>query len=307
MLDRYVQGTVDRISPEAPVPIIHVKEDRAVPGGSCNVASNVVALGGQSILCGVLGSDTYGKELAEKLRDQGVDISGVFISDEVETIVKTRVLADNQQICRVDREALNHGQLTESEAFDTLLKEALSTATAAILEDYGKGAVQPAVTRRFIETCRAMGIPVGYDPKDNHAVDVRGITLATPNRKEAFYMSGVPERDVYDDPQQDTALLEVGRHLLRQWEPEFVLVTLGPQGMMMFESKGDRHHVPTRAKDVFDVSGAGDTVIAVCLLALASGATHVEAAELANYAAGVVVAKLGTATCSPEELLAVIP
>ncbi|MGA0370034.1 MAG: bifunctional heptose 7-phosphate kinase/heptose 1-phosphate adenyltransferase, partial [Kiritimatiellia bacterium] len=173
-----------------------------------------------------------------------------------------------------------------------------------ILEDYGKGVLQAEVVRRALETCRRLKLPSGYDPKDNHELDVRGITFATPNRKEAFTVAGIRDRSPDADPGSDKHLHAAMEALRTLWEPENLLITLGPQGMWIHEKGGRDTHLKTRAREVFDVSGAGDTVIATAMLAVSAGADFVEAAELANVAAGIVVGKLGTATTSQEEILA---
>jgi len=181
----------------------------------------------------------------------------------------------------------------------------LKKATGSILEDYGKGVLQQRVVDIVLGVTRANGIPVGLDPKD-YSLNLAGLTLATPNRKEAFAAAGLPEAAAAPDPLHDHALLEAGDRLLKKWLPRMLIITLGAQGMILFTADAPPHHVPTRAREVFDVSGAGDTVIAVSILALAAGAQPIEAIEVANFAAGVVVGKLGTATCNPAELLAAV-
>jgi D-beta-D-heptose 7-phosphate kinase/D-beta-D-heptose 1-phosphate adenosyltransferase len=302
MLDRYIYGAVSRISPEAPVPVIHVQHEKAMPGGASNVAANIRALGGQVAICGLLGRDGAGRELREILIKNGVSTEGILDLAEVRTTVKTRIIADRQQVCRVDWEEKLRLDEPMLEGFCKRLAVELKKSTGAILEDYGKGVLQQRVVDAALGATRASGIPVGLDPKD-YSLHLGGLTLATPNRKEAFAAAGLPETPATPDPLHDRALLETGEALLKKWLPKMLLITLGAQGMVLFTADGPPHHVPTRAREVFDVSGAGDTVIATCILALAAGATPVEAAEVANFAAGVVVGKLGTATCSPAELL----
>jgi D-beta-D-heptose 7-phosphate kinase/D-beta-D-heptose 1-phosphate adenosyltransferase len=306
MLDRYVHGTVERISPEAPVPILKVLRERTVPGGSCNVALNVQALGGQASLCGLAGTCSHGDELIEHLRNAGVDVSSVLRDPAITTIVKTRIMADRQQMLRVDRERSDVETFVESEAFRAKLQGGLEGVHGVILEDYGKGVLRPSVVSLALAHCRRLAIPSGYDPKDNHELDMRGITFATPNRKEAFHMAGVRDRNPALDPLDDADLLHAAARLRDLWQPEHLMITLGPQGMLLITDPDHPVHVSTRAREVFDVSGAGDTVIATTMLALAAGASFREAAELANAAAGIVVAKLGTATTSPDELLAAL-
>jgi D-glycero-beta-D-manno-heptose-7-phosphate kinase len=303
MLDRYVTGRVERISPEAPVPVLHVTGERSVPGGACNVGLNIQALGGQSELCGVVGTCVHGTELMKHLLSAGVGTKGVLQDPEMSTIVKTRIVSDRQQMLRVDRESTDIRELIASDRFAQKLCDSLQGINGVILEDYGKGVLQQEVVSKVLAFSRQAGIPSGYDPKDNHELDVRGIRFATPNRKEAFTVAGIRDRTPDADPGKDLHLHEATEALCRLWEPENLLITLGPQGMWIREKNGSSTHLPTRAREVFDVSGAGDTVIATAMLALSVGASFVEASELANVAAGVVVAKLGTATTTKEEIL----
>lgn len=306
MLDRYIHGQVDRISPEAPVPVVRVLREHSVPGGACNVALNLQALGGHAAVCGLVGDCMHGEELLEQLRTAGVDVRPVMQSEGVTTIVKTRVLADRQQMLRVDREVPDFSLEAHKPVFLEKLRAALREAHGVVLEDYGKGVLTQEVVTAALTRAKALGIPSGYDPKDNHELDVRGVTFATPNRKEAFHVAGVRDRTPEMEPLLDRNLLEAAKRLHASWEPEHLMVTLGPQGMLLVSGGTEPEHVSTRAREVFDVSGAGDTVIATTMLALAVGANFREAAELANAAAGIVVAKVGTATTSPHELLAAL-
>ncbi|MCC5843378.1 MAG: hypothetical protein JJU05_03920 [Verrucomicrobia bacterium] len=306
MLDRYVHGQVDRISPEAPVPVVKVLRERSVPGGACNVALNIQALGGQAELCGAIGTCAMGDELLGHLSRAGVGTEGVFRDANFTTVVKTRILADRQQMLRVDRESPDLGDLMKFPDFSDRLERVLGGAQGVILEDYGKGVLRQSVVSRVLEQARARGMPSGYDPKDNHELDVKGVTFATPNRKEAFHVAGIRDRSPDVEPLLDEHLRSVSERLRALWVPEHLAITLGPQGMLLKSGDAEAEHVSTRAREVFDVSGAGDTVIATILMALCSGATFREAAELANAAAGIVVAKLGTATTSPAELLAAL-
>ncbi len=302
MLDRFVYGTVSRISPEAPVPVIHVQHEKAMPGGASNVATNIRALGGQVALGGLLGRDAAGRELREVLIKNGVSTEAILDQVDAHTIVKERIIAERQQVCRVDREEPLRLDVPTLDGFSKRLTVEMKKCTGAVLADYGKGVLQQSVVDGVLAAAKAGNLPVGLDPK-NFALQLSGLTLATPNRKEAFAAAGRPETTPVANPLQDRALLEVGRALLQKWQPKLLLITLGAQGMLLLTADAAPHHVPTRAREVFDVSGAGDTVIATCVLALAAGATPVEAAEVANFAAGVVVGKLGTATCNPAELL----
>ncbi|MCX6998544.1 MAG: PfkB family carbohydrate kinase [Kiritimatiellaeota bacterium] len=302
MLDRYIYGTVSRISPEAPVPVLHVTREKSMPGGASNVAWNVLALGGQTALCGLLGRDSAGRELREILVKGGMQADGVLDFPHLRTTVKTRIIAERQQVVRVDWEdQLRLDEIT-LDAFCRRVAVEVKKSTGVILEDYGKGVLQQRVADAALAAARAAGIPSGLDPKDD-SLQMAGLTVATPNRREAFAAAGVPETAPGADPLRDAELLRVGAILVKKWTPRLLMVTLGPQGMLLLSGNEPPRHVPTRAREVFDVSGAGDTVIATCVLALAAGAEFGEAAEIANYAAGVVVGKMGTATCSPAELL----
>ncbi len=302
MLDRYVAGSVERISPEAPVPVVHVNRRRAVPGGASNVAMNLRALGGRAAVCGAIGRDASGDELLARLRDAGVEFAGSRRAGWP-TITKTRILAERQQVARVDDESPMDWKPGELDAFAARAARATAAADAVILEDYDKGIVNQRVVHAVLRAARAARIPSGLDPKNNERLRVRGLTFATPNRKEAFETAGLRDPGAGTNPLRDAALLRAGRALLERWGPRHLALTLGPLGMLLLTPGEKPRHVPTRALEVFDVSGAGDTVIATLSLGLAASASFLEAAELANYAAGVVVGKLGTATCAPEELL----
>ena len=303
MLDRYIYGGVSRISPEAPVPIIHVTHEKTMPGGASNVAWNVQSLGGRAAVAGILGRDATGRDLKRILTRGGVSVGGAMELGGIRTIVKTRVIAERQQVVRVDWEDDFDLAGQGADKFCRVLSAEVKKSTGVIIEDYGKGVIQQCVVDTVLKAARASGIPVGLDPKDNHELGLGGITVATPNRKEAFAIAGVKESPVQANPLKDKALLKVAGLLMKKWQPALLLITLGPLGILLVTKSAPPKHVPTRAREVFDVSGAGDTVIATCVLALAAGANPFEAAELANYAAGVVVGKLGTATCSPQEIL----
>lgn len=303
MLDRYVSGTVERISPEAPVPILHARHERSVPGGACNVALNIRALGGKSRICGAAGLDAEGEILLEHLSGAGIDTSAVVRTTEIHTVVKTRFVSGRHQLLRVDQEDAADLESLPRSSLLNALDMGMDSVQGVILEDYGKGLLQQDIVTHVLEASRRLDIPSGYDPKDNHELDVKGITFATPNRKETFQVANVIDRTPGTDPLQDLHLLRASNTLVDLWQPGHLLMTLGAQGMLLNNSQHQNFHLPTRAREVFDVSGAGDTVIATVLLALAAGAEFVEAAELANVAAGLVVGKAGTATTTCEEIL----
>ncbi|MDF7826788.1 PfkB family carbohydrate kinase [Pontiellaceae bacterium B12227] len=304
MMDRFVYGSVSRISPEAPVPVVHVSREKSMPGGACNVASNLLALGGKAAMAGIIGTDSVGAELKEHLSSEGVSLHAVRENGDHPTCVKTRIVADRQQVVRVDREEYIQIDEAEMTAFCAVVEQEIEQADGVIIEDYGKGSVQQQVVDTVLAAAGKKSIPVGYDPKDDHILKMEGVSVVTPNRKEAFGSAGVAEGKPCDDPLSDEALLEVGRVLDEKWKALHTLITLGPHGMLLLNQGDEAQHIPTRAREVFDVSGAGDTVIATYVLALACGATYLEAAELSNFAAGVVVGKLGTATCTQQELIA---
>ncbi|HPT16937.1 MAG TPA: PfkB family carbohydrate kinase [Kiritimatiellia bacterium] len=303
MLDRYVYGSVTRISPEAPVPVVKVVRETSMPGGASNVAGNIRALGGQAAVAGMIGKDAAGVELRWLLTHAGVDVECAMMFAGAGTIVKERIIAERQQVVRVDFERSATWSPRQSEKFLALLALELDRADGVIIEDYGKGAVTQAVVDHVLAKAAKRGLPVGLDPKDGHDLAFQGITVATPNRKEAFAIAGVVDPGAKVDPLADKARRKTGEILMAKWAAENLAITLGAQGMYLLSRGQAPRHVPTRAREVFDVSGAGDTVIAACVTALAAGAKFIEAAELANVAAGVVVGKLGTASCAPEELL----
>ncbi len=304
MLDRYVWGKASRISQEAPVPVVRVERDTATAGGAANVARNVVGLGARAAAFGVIGRDPEGKRIHDLLRESGVDVQGVCTAPDRGTTVKTRVIAGNQQVCRIDREQVDPLPAPVREQLLDRLDEALrhDSVDAVILEDYAKGVLTRDFVADLIDRAAAAGVPVALDPHPSHPFDLPGLWLMTPNRSEAFGLAGVYPRPARLPIHRDSALLEVGRRLREHWNPELLLITLGGHGMALFQGNGPPLHIPTQAREVFDVSGAGDTVMASFVLALLAGADPENAARFANCAAGVVVAKVGTAAVSAREL-----
>jgi D-beta-D-heptose 7-phosphate kinase/D-beta-D-heptose 1-phosphate adenosyltransferase len=305
MLDRYIWGRADRISQEAPVPVVRVRRETETPGGAANVVMNIHSLGGQACVFGVVGADAHGRTLTDLLRNAGVDVDGVAVVPDRPTTVKTRVLAGGQQVCRVDREEegpLDPGALRDLEQ---RVEQALTggRVDALIFEDYAKGLLGAELVARLTERARACGVPAALDPHPSHPLNVHGLTLMTPNRHEAFGLAGhyayAPTQPVHTDK----TLIAVGEKLLRDWDMEHLLVTLGGDGMALFH-RGENgfHHIPTRAREVYDVSGAGDTVMASFVMALLAGAGPVQAAHISNHAAGIVVGKVGTVAVQAEEL-----
>lgn len=303
MLDRYIYGAVNRISPEAPVPVVQVGEEKNMPGGAANVARNVRALGGRAYICGVVGRDANGTDLLRILEADRVCTGGVLRYAGIRTTVKTRILAERQQVVRVDWEDRLRLPARVRRAFCAGLSAVVKNMAGVIIADYAKGTINQNVVDAVLQAAQRQAIPVALDPKEVDALTLPGLTVATPNRKEAFALAHQPEQAPSANPLKDQPLLRVADILLNKWEPAFLLITLGAQGMLLVARNKPPRHVATVAREVFDVSGAGDTVVATLLLALAAGANYATAAELANCAAGVVVGKLGTATCSARELL----
>lgn len=306
MLDCYVQGQVDRISPEAPVPVVRVTEERQVPGGASNVALNLATLGCDAALCAYVGADANGQALRNLLDARRVHSEHLVVLESRGTTLKSRVVADRQQIVRVDWDDLRPLSSDELSRVKSHIEKAMTRADAVILEDYGKGLMTQDVIDTVCTLARENGIPVGLDPKEGHHLVLRNLTVVTPNRKEAFAAAGVKESHPVDDPLKDQALLEVADQLRVEWGSEALLITLGAQGMLLVQQVGDPLHIPTLAREVFDVSGAGDTVIGVFMACLTGGASVEDAAQVANAAAGVVVSKLGTATVTSDEILDVL-
>ncbi|MEI7436465.1 MAG: PfkB family carbohydrate kinase [bacterium] len=304
MLDQYLYGSVERISPEAPVPVVRVRREKRMPGGAANVAVNLRALGGGAALAGTVGDDSAGEELRGLLAGQEIGADAVLTDRNAPTSVKMRVVAERQQVCRVDWEPGVKLSDAVVEEFCARVRVAVAASTGVVIEDYGKGVVGQRVVDVVIEAAARAGIPVGLDPKENEALRFNSLTLATPNCREAHICAGLPPRNaIAGDPLQDATLRRVGELLLAKWNLAQLIITLGAQGMYLAASGVAPMLIPTRAREVFDVSGAGDTVIATCILVLAAGGTPLEAVALGNDAAGVVVGKLGTASCTPDELL----
>ena len=296
VLDEYVWGSVSRISPEAPVPVVNVKRESFLPGGSLNVANNIRTLGGTVFPCGMLGRDLEGRMLFRKIRAEGIDTGGVIRDRSRPTTVKTRIIAHSQQVVRVDREKVEPISRKDARKILQFIRRKIKEIDALIVEDYGKGVVEPGLLKPLFTLAKKYKKPVLVDPKEKHFELYKDVTMITPNRSEAYGAFGGGPNG------RERNLEEVGRELLKKLRSKAVLVTLGEEGMALFEKNHAAVKIPARAREVYDVSGAGDTVIAVLTLGVACGATFQEAAVLANAAAGIVVGKLGTATVEPWEL-----
>ncbi|CAN5533507.1 D-glycero-beta-D-manno-heptose-7-phosphate kinase [soil metagenome] len=304
MLDEFVWGKVTRISPEAPVPVVVVQSESCYPGGAANVARNLRPFCNYVQISGIVGSDSFAKQLKSILAEEGIATDGLIESSEMPTIVKTRIIARQQQVVRVDRETRIAVPTAVLEAAYESIGKLLPEIDGVIFEDYGKG----YLTQEFVDRVTKMVLDAGKvltaDPNPGNPLQWKGATTVKPNRSEAFAMVGKADPGAEDNPLADKPLQEVGATLLDRFATPSLLITLGEHGMILFEKGQPPFHTPTRAQEVFDVSGAGDTAIALFTLALCAGATPREAAEISNHASGVVVGKLGTATLTPEELLA---
>jgi rfaE bifunctional protein kinase chain/domain len=299
MLDSYIFGDANRLSPEAPVPVVRVDSEIARPGGAANTAANVLALGAEVKLVSLVGEDARGEKLKALIKDEGIRTEGLVVDKERQTTFKERVLARNQQIARVDRESSGPVSSASANLLIDNFVTALEGVNGVILSDYGKGVVTPRTSTAIIESARESGVVVTVDPKVEHFHIYRHVTSLTPNHFEAEKAAGIPASD-------EKNFDRIGRKLLEMLESSAVLITRGKDGMALYNADGTSERIPTRAREVYDVAGAGDTVIAVYTAALAVGASHLEAAQLANFAASVVIGKVGTATANREEIRSTI-
>lgn len=296
MLDRFIWGEVERLSPEAPVPVLRVVSEKYSLGGAANVIHNVRTLQGRVTACGIVGNDDAGARIVAALRKIGASTSGVFVDPRFETIQKSRIIASphHQQIVRLDREnrqAIGEDILQKMRRF---VAAKAAGVDAIVVSDYGKGTVHEHLLKAIAAVCARRKIYV-VDPKKENYEFYRNPTLITPNKNEASEASGIPIRD-------ERSLLAAGRKLVRKWRAHAVLITRGAEGMTLFRARAAVRHFPTASREVFDVTGAGDTVIAVCALALASGADYADAAVMANLAAGFVGDEVGTVAVPLEKL-----
>lgn len=307
MLDRYVWGKTERISQEAPVPIVKVNDETYTPGGAANVAANIASLGGNAIIFGTIADDDeYGDRLLKQLVDMGVNTNNVLRTSECVTTLKTRVMANNQQVVRIDREKTNCISQDLAEQMLEQLKTYIASKSidAVIFEDYAKGTLQKAFAQEIVNYARDRNITTVLDPHTDNPLETQGLTLLTPNRSEAFFLSGRGHARPSDEgPLQDPNLLKVGTDLLNRWKMDLLLITLGAEGMMLFgQDREHPVHIPTKGTEVFDVSGAGDTVTAAFTMGLLGTTSPERAAHLANHAAGAVVRTVGTTPVKLQEL-----
>jgi rfaE bifunctional protein kinase chain/domain len=304
MLDEFLWGKVSRISPEAPVPVVEVVKEEWFPGGAANVARNLAEFSKNVRIMGVTGQCSHAEHLKRLLTSEGINVETVQSHACYQTIVKTRIIARQQHVVRIDREKKLEVRPEHAAAALAQLEALLPEIDAIIVEDYGKGMLAQSFAEAICELANRAGKILAVDPNPHNPLAWRHVSVIKPNRVEAFASAGLPVTDPVDPPERDEALLKAGRVLSEKWQADNLLITLGEQGVLLFRHGAAPYHAPTRAQKVFDVSGAGDTVIALFTLALSAGATPPEAAEIANHASGVVVGKLGTATVTPAELLA---
>jgi D-glycero-beta-D-manno-heptose-7-phosphate kinase len=299
MLDVFIWGEVNRISPEAPVPVVEVHEETRLLGGTANVVHNVAALGAKVLVTGVIGDDFAGRELLRLFDQVAIPTNGLVIEQHRPTTVKTRIIAQSQQVVRCDRERRGPVENGSMERILATIRENLPNIDGMIVSDYAKGVVAP----EFMDAIRSLDVaarvPVVVDPKVEHIDLYRNVTMITPNHHEAARMAGIKIRD-------EASLVAAGRVLLDQLQCETVLITRGKEGMSLFHRDGQVKHIPTVARRVYDVTGAGDTVIAAVTLGIVAGLTIGEAAVLANLAAGIVVGEVGTATVTSNQLAAAV-
>jgi len=295
MLDEYLFGQVSRISPEAPVPVVEVSEEKYLLGGAANVAWNIASLGAKVVPVGVVGRDRPRQTILKEFQKRKISKNGLVEDPQRHTTIKTRIVAHHQQVVRVDREHRQDLSPASEARVIARLKKLIPAADAVLIEDYNKGLITDRVLKAALDLCRKHKKIVTVDPKFNHFLDFHGVTLFKPNVLETERALGMKIAGSQD-------MLKAGKMLMAKLKTKAVLITAGDRGMYLITSENKSEHIPTMAREVYDVSGAGDTVIAVLTLALAAGASFLEAAVLANHAAGVEVSKFGVAAVSVNEL-----
>lgn len=298
MLDKFIQGTVSRISPEAPVPVIDVASEIFRPGGAANAISNIRALGGNTVAVGVIGDDWNGRKLIDLLKQDGVDTECIIVSKERPTTVKTRIIAEQQQIVRIDREKRDAIEYEYTKTILDFLNEKINDVDAILISDYDKGVVTNRLLEGLIPLAKKFDKTVVVHPKVAHFLDYKGVTIVNSNIERASIVTGIRQIN-------ETSIRNMGQWLLTQLECEYVLITRGNDGMSLFEKSGNVTHIPAIAKEIYNVTGvgAGDTVTGLITLSLASGVTNmVNSAMLANIAAGIVIGKVGPAVVTRDEL-----
>jgi len=295
ILDEFVWGKVSRISPEAPVPVVLVDNESFMPGGASNVANNINSLGAKAYLVGVVGNDDRAGILKGELEHRGVNIDGIFADSQRPTILKTRVIAHQQQVVRIDKEKTDPLKDSTIKKIANFIEDVIDEMDGIIVEDYGKGLITPKLLDRIVPLAKKKRKIIAVDPKEEHFSYYKGVTLLTPNNAEASRAVGFEIKD-------KQTLKKAGFELLKKLKARVVLITLGENGMMVFEDGKTPKKIETIAQEVFDVSGAGDTVASSYALSLISGATPIQAAHIANCAAGIVVGKVGIAVVTQDEV-----
>jgi rfaE bifunctional protein kinase chain/domain len=298
ILDRFIYGKVNRISPEAPVPVVEVTGENFLLGGAANVANNILALGGVPSLAGIIGRDTAGEVLMKLIREKNINTEGI-IADNRHTTVKTRIIAHNQQVVRFDREDKRRLEGKKIINFKNYITDAIRNHDAVIISDYKKGVITASLVEAIVKSSKKYETFVAVDPKVGHFHLYKNVSLITPNVNEASYGAGIEIKD-------EKSLLKAGKILMKRLLCKAVLITRSEEGMSLFEKNKSGYkiiHIPTVAKKVYDVTGAGDTVIATITLAYAAGASLKDAAIIANHAAGIVVGEVGTAIVTPDRLM----
>ena len=299
IMDEYVWGDVSRISPEAPVPVVEVRNETKMLGGAANVIHNIATLGAKPTLCGVVGGDRTGKEILNKINNMGLFSHGIVIEQDRTTSIKTRVVARNQQVVRFDRENRINMKLESTKSLLNFIEKALDDLDAIVVADYGKGVISASLMEGLRKLIQGSSVIITVDPNTGNFEYYHGVDVITPNHHEAGAFCRFKIID-------EETLAKAGKQILHELDCNSVLITQGKNGMTLFESGGEINHIPTVAKKVFDVTGAGDTVISTFSLALASGLDLKSAAVLSNFAAGIVVGEVGTSTVSAEELKGVV-
>ena len=296
MLDRYVWGVVSRISPEAPVPVVDIKDETVRLGGAANVADNIVSLGAGCELVGVIGEDGVGDEITREIEKRGIE-SALVVDKTRPTTTKTRVIAHNQQVVRTDREVRDEVDGDVGERIAESAAARVDACDAVIISDYGKGVITKRLLDILIPMARSAGKTISVDPKESHFLNYKKVSLITPNHHEAGGVLGVRIHD-------EETLLSAGWRIVELLDTDALLITRGEEGMSLFQKDGTYQHFPTVARHVYDVTGAGDTVVSSFTLALSSRASMAEAAHIANHAAGIVIRDVGTAAVTPDDLIA---
>ena len=296
ILDEFIWGQVSRISPEAPVPVVWVKDESFMPGGASNVANNINSLGGRAYMVGVVGNDDRAGILKGELEHRGVNVDGIFTDPERPTILKTRVIAHQQQVVRIDKEKTDPLKDKIVNRIINYIENVIDEVDGLIVEDYGKGLITPKLLDKIVPLAKKKKKIIAVDPKEEHFSYYKGVTVLTPNNNEASRAVGFEIKD-------KATLKKAGFELLKKLQSRIILITLGEDGMMVFEKDKSPKKIETIAQEVFDVSGAGDTVVSTYALSLIAGATPIQAAHIANCAAGIVVGKVGIAVVNQSEVI----